>query len=197
VQDQREPTPRPEALLAEHLFAAAAREARRARNMSQTALAEALAQFGIELDATAITRIERRTRTIRLAEAVAIGSILGISLDALAAGPQLERRIRAAQSRVSQAEAELANATHHRDEARRDLEELHERLNRRDRMLGEITGLMNESTALAHRIETESGESRIELANQMISLIERVNEVRKALMDIDPQVALLLSSALQ
>lgn len=53
------------------------RDARKARdNMSQRALAEAVAKFGLQLDPSAITRIERGERSVKVDEAVAIAAAL-------------------------------------------------------------------------------------------------------------------------
>lgn len=59
-------------------------KARRVKlGLSQRALAERLKAFGISIDATAITRFERGQRDLRLREAVAIASLLDISLSDL------------------------------------------------------------------------------------------------------------------
>lgn len=87
VQDQREPTVD---VLVERAFAAEMLRLREERGMSQTRLAQELEQrYGIKIDGTAITRIERRVhdkagaRALTLGEAVAIAGILGISIDGL------------------------------------------------------------------------------------------------------------------
>lgn len=89
VQDQREPTLDERT---EGAFALEMRMARTERKLTQAALAQELElRFGIKLDATAITRMERRgsfrghenARAIRLGEAVAIAEILELSLNDL------------------------------------------------------------------------------------------------------------------
>jgi transcriptional regulator with XRE-family HTH domain len=68
---------------AEEVFARRTRELREQEEIPQTVLAERLDIHGIKLDGTAITRIERGTRAIRLNEAVAIAAALDVSLDAM------------------------------------------------------------------------------------------------------------------
>lgn len=87
VQDQREPTVD---VLVERAFATEMLRLREDRGMSQTRLAQALEErYGIKIDGSAITRIERRVhdkagaRALTLGEAVAIAGILGISIDGL------------------------------------------------------------------------------------------------------------------
>lgn len=70
----QEPSPEDE-------FAARVRQAREARHLSQAQLAELLrVHHGIRLDPTAITRLERGNRLIRLNEAVALADVLSIRL---------------------------------------------------------------------------------------------------------------------
>lgn len=65
----------------EAVFAARMRQAREAAGMTQPELADRLHQeSGIKLDATAITRMERGNRMIRLNEAVNLSAILNIRL---------------------------------------------------------------------------------------------------------------------
>lgn len=120
---QREPT-YPEEV--EQRFALEMRHARRERGLSQTALAKQLERFGINLDGTAITRMEKNAndllspppadaRAIRLGEAAAIAGILGITflpLDGSTAGidrhlEDLRRRRADVQSRIAAAQDEL------------------------------------------------------------------------------------------
>ncbi|HTW15146.1 MAG TPA: helix-turn-helix transcriptional regulator [Nocardioides sp.] len=63
------------------MFAARIQERRKALDWAQTTLAANLGQaFGIDLDGTAITRIEQGKRRVRLDEAVAITQLLGLDL---------------------------------------------------------------------------------------------------------------------
>lgn len=73
TQDQR----------AEAVFARRMRQVREAAKMSQTRLAELLAERGIKIDPTSITRIEKGARGVRLEEAVAIAEALGVPLEEL------------------------------------------------------------------------------------------------------------------
>ena len=61
-------------------FGEAVSEGRRVQRVSQKQLAELLTRGGLPLDASAISRIEKGTRAIRLSEAVAIADVLGFSL---------------------------------------------------------------------------------------------------------------------
>lgn len=56
---------------------------RAARKMSQADLSKLLAQHGIELDATKLSKIESGTRAVQLDEAAALADIFGLSLDGL------------------------------------------------------------------------------------------------------------------
>jgi len=100
---RRAPTP-------EQTFAARVKERREFLGMSQTQLAQHLRDYQrLDLDGTAITRIERGDRRVRLDEAVAITLVLGLDLyEAIAPHPgdldeQLERA-RAAMFNASYAE---------------------------------------------------------------------------------------------
>lgn len=74
----QEPTP-------EAAFASQLRAARIAAGWSQAQLAAVLSErYGIHLDSTAITRMEKGNRLIRLNEARALGHLLPINLDDLA-----------------------------------------------------------------------------------------------------------------
>lgn len=67
--------------ITEAQFAILVRQAREARQISQAKLAELLQAFhGIRLDPTAITRLERGDRGIRLNEAAALADVLDITL---------------------------------------------------------------------------------------------------------------------
>ncbi|GAA4176348.1 hypothetical protein GCM10022287_23380 [Gryllotalpicola koreensis] len=59
------------------------REARQEFGWSQQKLADRLADSGLKLDPTAITRIEKGQRSVRLSEAVTIAAELGIDLNEL------------------------------------------------------------------------------------------------------------------
>lgn len=100
MQDQREPTP-------EDQFARRTRLLRDAFGWSQTGLAARLGEHGLKVDGTAITRLERGTRTIRLNEAVAIAHELGFTtVDTMLHGPLRTPEEELAQARADEAEAE-------------------------------------------------------------------------------------------
>ncbi len=64
----------------ENRFGQAVMDGRVAHRMSQKTLAVALREHGLSLDASAISRIEKGTRAIRLNEAAIIAALLGFSL---------------------------------------------------------------------------------------------------------------------
>ena len=78
---RRNRTPESEALT--HAFAQRTKAARDARRMSQVRLQELLAQRGVLIDTSGITRIEAEEREPRLSEALAISEILGFGLSNL------------------------------------------------------------------------------------------------------------------
>lgn len=68
-------------------FGERVREARDKLEWSQRKLAEALEGFDLKLDPSAVTRIERGTREVKLREATAIAAALGVSLQDLTPSP--------------------------------------------------------------------------------------------------------------
>lgn len=75
---RRNRTPETEALT--HAFAQRARTARGKQQISQVQLQEQLADRGILIDSSGITRIEAGEREPRLSEALAISEVLGFGL---------------------------------------------------------------------------------------------------------------------
>lgn len=71
----------------EAAFGTRVRERREGQGLSQRALAEALADRGLHLDSSAITRIEKGQRAVRLGEAPVIADALDIQLADLIEGP--------------------------------------------------------------------------------------------------------------
>lgn len=109
-------------------FASRVRQAREEQGMSQAMLANKLRDYGIHIDGTAITRIEKNAtndsgaRSIRLAEAVAISDALGKPLDEmLRTSPQLSDQMRIVRD-------QLAEATEAAEYARMRQAELHSKL---------------------------------------------------------------------
>lgn len=76
---QRTQTP----LTTEQTFGRAVNGTRSSKGWSQRELAERLSSAGIEVDASAVSRIEKGTRALRLSEAVVIAKVLGQSLPAM------------------------------------------------------------------------------------------------------------------
>jgi hypothetical protein len=159
VQDQPKPTLDE---LAERAFGLAMRAARNRQRISQTALAHELERrHGIKLDGTAITRIERRihgnegARAIRLGEAVAIASILELSLDDLVE-PGLDQQLRDARLRAQAAEAQAREARATAEQAHehvRQLERVAEKHTRQLELEAELGALRDEIYELQTEIE--------------------------------------------
>ncbi len=92
-------------------FASGVREARAARGWTQVDLARHLAETGVLLDATAITRLERGDRGVRIGEAFAIAQALGLSIEDVLTCAVTGRRALTAQRAIdvlAHAEQELA-----------------------------------------------------------------------------------------
>jgi transcriptional regulator with XRE-family HTH domain len=101
----------------EAVFAARLKKAREAAGFSQARLAVLLEeQTGIALDPTAITRIERRGRSVFLREAVAMAQVLAVPMDYLCSdlpepgADELLRRLEAARNELQMATRNLASA---------------------------------------------------------------------------------------
>jgi transcriptional regulator with XRE-family HTH domain len=82
---QQEPPDRPRDGAAERNFGRATRVAREGRSWSQRRLATELANHGLKLDPSAITRIENGQRAVRLGEAATIAAVLEMPLADMAA----------------------------------------------------------------------------------------------------------------
>jgi hypothetical protein len=174
VQDRRKPTLDE---VAERSFGVAMRAARNRMRLSQTALAHELERrHGIRLDGTAITRIERRihgnegARAIRLGEAVAIASILELSLDELVE-PGLDQQLRDARLRVEAAEVQAAVAQQAAAQAREHLSQLELMAAKHTLQVeleGELGALQDEIYELAAELETAENQDRVtELADRL------------------------------
>ncbi|HEU5473608.1 MAG TPA: hypothetical protein VFV67_23420 [Actinophytocola sp.] len=148
--------------VAERSFGLAMRAARKRLRISQTALAHELERrYGIKLDGTAITRIERRihgnegARAIRLGEAVAIATILELSLDDLVE-PGLDQQLRDARLRAEAADAQARAAQETALQAHehlRALERVAEKHTRQAEMEAELSALQDEIYELQAEIE--------------------------------------------
>lgn len=83
-----------------------------AKKWSQRRLAEALDEIGVKLDPSAVTRIERGVRDVKLREAVAIASALEVALQELIRGKdptvELFAHMSAAEERMTAGRAALA-----------------------------------------------------------------------------------------
>ncbi|MGD9619816.1 MAG: multiprotein-bridging factor 1 family protein [Mycolicibacterium sp.] len=88
------PAPREESLAVNAQFGHLMKEARESRGWSQRQLAGMLTAVDLKLDPSAITRIERGTRDVKLSEAIAIANVLEISLDLLSYSPEQDFHMR-------------------------------------------------------------------------------------------------------
>lgn len=68
----------------EERFGAEVAERRQVMGLSQKALADRLAEYGLKVDASAISRVETGTRALRISEAIVIAQVLGFSLEDVA-----------------------------------------------------------------------------------------------------------------
>jgi transcriptional regulator with XRE-family HTH domain len=96
-------------------FANRLREERQRAGLSQAALAERLVGMGFRIDDSAITRIEKHQRTVKLEEAVAIAQTLDVPLDTLLSDHaaklrELQQHLERQQSRLGEAEYEFDQA---------------------------------------------------------------------------------------
>jgi uncharacterized protein HemX len=188
VQDSRKPTLDE---VAERSFGLAMRAARNRLRLSQTALAAELERrHGIRLDGTAITRIERRihgnegARAIRLGEAVAIASILELSLDDLVE-PGMDQQLRDARLRLDAALTQAAAAQQAAAQARDHLDQLErmaEKHTHQVELEAELGVLQDEMYELQSQIDKlRSSDDQDGLADLIDRLLEMsVEETRLA-----------------
>lgn len=120
-------------MLPGRVFADRLREERVRAGFSQAALAERLTEvLSQAIDASAITRIEKHERTVKLDEAVMIAEVLEVPLTTLLRGREtvdekvadLRRSLREAKWRASNAEEELQKAQDEMAYIRRSIAEL-------------------------------------------------------------------------
>jgi transcriptional regulator with XRE-family HTH domain len=179
MQDQRDPTqpddlaPRPSP---QRAFALRMRRLRDERGMSQTALAKALESYGIKLDGTAITRIEKNSagsrgkdaRIISLNEAVAISEVLNTSIEnMLRPTPSLNKQITLAMNELDQAETTRRIAEYESTKARKRLDILQMRLDAQHR----------QSTLLSAFAEaSEQGKQLAEKREQLVRELANENK---------------------
>lgn len=97
------------------IFARRLRQERERRKMSQAQLADGIANLlGTNIDPTAVTRIEKQERAVRLDEAVAAAEALGLPLSALLG----EELLTANEYRIQVALLELGTAQQRWEEQR-------------------------------------------------------------------------------
>ncbi|UOX85319.1 helix-turn-helix transcriptional regulator [Amycolatopsis sp. FBCC-B4732] len=128
MQDERaRPDAAPEETVgaqAERTFISRMREIRKEQDISQAALARRLIDHGVELDASAITRIERGARVIRFGEAVAIAAALGTTLLEMSRFSSIEEQIEEAERDLAEAKAAHATTSYELKQAVDRLEHL-------------------------------------------------------------------------
>lgn len=111
-------------------FARRLHEVRRSADMSQTELAERVSErLGTTIDGTAVTRIEKHVRAVKLDGAVAIADVLEVPLVALMTEPdavlvELER----AQEDLLVTEAAMTRASRNLDQWSTDAARLRQRI---------------------------------------------------------------------
>lgn len=100
------------------VFAQRLREERARTGVSQTELATRISdRLGFTVDPTAITRIEKGERSVKLDEAVAIAEVLGVDLPALLVSTsEIERVLQEQRAALASAQARFEEA---RDEVSR------------------------------------------------------------------------------
>lgn len=92
-------------------FGASVTKARSLRGMSQKDLASALTERGMKVDASAVSRIEKGTRSVRLAEAQLISAALGRELSEMISDlGTLQERIFTAYDQIEWRGTDLADA---------------------------------------------------------------------------------------
>lgn len=105
------------------VFARRLRQERGRAGLSQAALAERLAEvLDQKVDASAITRIEKLERAVRLDEAVVIADVLDVPLEAM-----LHDRINV-DERISELERDLSQASWRANQAKEELERAQQQL---------------------------------------------------------------------
>lgn len=98
----------------EQRFGSMVLESRRALGISQKDLSEGLASEGLVLDNSAISRIEKGTRALRLSEAIVLARVLRFSLadfeEAVPPKEDFDRRHGTVKAALSSAHSSLTNA---------------------------------------------------------------------------------------
>jgi transcriptional regulator with XRE-family HTH domain len=98
---------------AEQRFGAMVLDSRRSLGMSQKDLSEQLSEHGLALDNSAISRVEKGTRALRLSEAIAFAKVLRFSLaefeDAVPPAEDFGRREKRVHAAMREAQEALFN----------------------------------------------------------------------------------------
>lgn len=109
---------------------------RKGQQLSQRKFAEALSAKGMPVDASAVSRIEKGTRSVRLVEAMTIAEVLGVELDFLISGARTpSQELQHYRSLLDHSFRPL------RDEVRRSAEimdEIYSLLTERPELLGDL-----------------------------------------------------------
>ncbi|MGW4483593.1 helix-turn-helix transcriptional regulator [Amycolatopsis sp. NPDC004368] len=167
---------------AERTFALNMRALREELGVSQAGLAKKLELVGIQLDSTAITRIEKHAdgstgmRTIRLSEAVAIAKVLNTSLAnmVLPARSSLFEQLSQATDELESATDAADTANRHREDAEEKVRTLQSRFVER-----EVPGLQEILRYTArdlHRLAGVWSEQRESFKQQRINLAKNPDD---------------------
>ena len=175
-------------------FASRMRQAREELSMSQTMLANKLRNYGIHIDGTAITRIEKNVtndsgaRSIRLAEAVAISDALGKPLDAmLRTSPPLSEQMRIIREQLAAA-AEAAEYAHmRRVELQHKLRELERQQERIDQLRDAVREAMGRGDAA--NAWNKEAYNRLETAAQALTTTREMTTNRVELAELESDFA--------
>lgn len=107
--------------LPSEIFARRMREERTRAGLAQAEIARRItSRLGVTIDGSAVTRIEKRERVVRLDEAVAIAEVLGVPITQLLSDtdPTAER--------IGELDEELAQHRWRADQSQRELEQARE-----------------------------------------------------------------------
>ncbi|MEV6903761.1 helix-turn-helix transcriptional regulator [Amycolatopsis sp. NPDC051372] len=160
---------------AERTFALNMRALREELGVSQAGLAKKLERVGIQLDSTAITRIEKHAdgttgRTIRLSEAVAIAKVLNTSLAnmVLPARSSLFEQLSHATEELESATDAADTANRHRDDAEEKVRTLQSRFV--ERQVPSLQEILRYTARDLHRLAGTWSEQRESFKQQRINL---------------------------
>lgn len=148
-------------------FGASLRELRMAKGMSQRELAQRAAGYGVKIDPTAITRIERGERDVRLGEGYILAFLVGANLSAMATRDPMIRyheQEAAVRQALIAARESLVQALGHLAEVRAELAGLPDALRETEWSPEEWPRYMADEVARIFAPPPESGQGRFVFA---------------------------------